>query len=418
MNPAMTRLDSGLRVVTDRVDAVESASVGVWIGAGSRFENAEINGVAHLLEHMAFKGTERRSAQAIAEEMDAVGGHLNAFTARETTAFYAKVLKEDVPLAVDLLADILLNARLDEDELARERSVVLQEIGQVLDTPDDIIFDHFQSTAFPDQPLGWPVLGTAEIVGRLSRRDLAGYMARHYGANSMVLVAAGNVEHEAVVALAERGFAGLGAGAESVPPAGLYRGGDYREARALEQLNLMLGFPGVGVHDPDHYAQSVLAMALGGGMSSRLFQEIRERRGLVYAINAFASPFTDGGLIAVYAATGEAETAELVSVLCDEVQRLGEDLRDEEVDRARAQLKASLLMGLESTSTRCDHIGHHVLLYGRPTPPETIIRRLDTVDAAAVRGLAGRLFRERPTLAAIGPIGQLPDFETVAARFR
>lgn len=418
MNPDITRLDNGLRVVTDRVDAVESASVGVWIGAGSRFEKAEVNGVAHLLEHMAFKGTARRSAQAIAEEMDAVGGNLNAYTARETTAFYAKVLKGDVPLAIDLLADILTNARLDEEELVRERSVVLQEIGQVIDTPDDIIFDHFQSTAYPDQPLGWPVQGTAEVVGQLSRRDLAGYMARHYGAESMVVVAAGHVAHDEVVTLAERGFATLGAGTKAALAAGRYRGGDYREPRPLEQLNLILGFEGVGVHAPEHDAQSVLAMALGGGMSSRLFQEIRERRGLAYAINAFANPFCDGGLIGIFAATGEAETPELLTVLCSEVQRLAEDLGDEEVDRARAQLKASLLMGLESTATRCDLIGHHVLLYGRPIPPGEIIRRLDAVDAAAVRRLAGRLFRQRPTLAAIGPIRTLPDYEAVAGRFR
>lgn len=418
MRPVMTRLDNGLRVVTDRVDAVESVSIGVWIGAGSRFEPAEVNGVAHLLEHMAFKGTERRSAQAIAEEMDTVGGQLNAFTARETTAFYAKVLKDDVALAIDLLSDILLHSRLDEEELARERSVVLQEIGQVLDTPDDIIFDRFQTAAYPDQPLGRPILGTAEIVGGLSRRELAAYMARHYGAESMVLVASGNLDHDAIVELADRAFAGLSAGTSAVPSAGAYRGGEYRESRALEQLNLLLGFEGAGVHAESHYAQSVLAMALGGGMSSRLFQEIRERRGLVYSINAFASAYSDSGLLGVFAATGEAETAELVSVLCDEVRRIAVDLGEDEVERARAQLKAGLLMGLESTSTRCDHIGHHVLLYGHPTPPEEIVCRLDAVETADVRRLADRLFRRRPTLAAIGPVQNLPDYEAVAARFR
>ena len=350
--------------------------------------------------------------------MDAVGGHLNAYTARETTAFYAKVLKDDVSLAIDLIADILQNSKLDEDELSRERSVVLQEIGQAIDTPDDIIYDRFQATAYPDQPLGWPVLGTAEIVGQLSRRELASYMTRHYGADGMVLVASGNVVHEQVVDLAQRSFTTQAAGDLGVPPAGRYRGGDYRESRALEQLNLMLGFEGVGVRDPAFYAQSILSMALGGGMSSRLFQEIRERRGLVYSIHAFASPYTDGGLLGVYAATGEAETAELISVLCDEVRRIAEDLTDEEVERARTQLKASLLMGLESTATRCDHIGHHVLLFGRPTQPDDITRRLDAVDTEAVRRLAERVFVGQPTLAAIGPIGNLPDYETIAGRLQ
>jgi predicted Zn-dependent peptidase len=416
MTPRITALDTGLRVVTDRVETVESVSLGVWVGVGNRHEPAEQSGIAHLFEHMVFKGTERRSAAAIAEEIDAVGGYLNAYTSRESTAFYAKVLKDDVGLAVDIIADIVQRAALDEEELARERAVVLQEIGQAFDTPDDVIFDHFQATAFPDQPLGRPVLGEPEIVRNLSRGALRDYMTAHYGGPRMVLAASGNLEHEAIVELAARAFRDLPPLAGEAPPAARYDGGDFRRARPLEQLHLCLGFEGVGYHDEDFYAVAVLSTLLGGGMSSRLFQEVRERRGLAYAVYSFTQSYMDGGLFGVYAGTGEAETAELVAVLCDELARVAEDAGDEEVDRARTQIRAQTLMGLESTATRCEHLGQHMLIYGRPVPMEEVVARLEAVDAAALRRVAGRILRRRPTVAALGPTGGLAPYEEIAGR--
>src|SRR5258708_3297504 len=269
-----------------------------------RHEPAAINGVGHLLQHMAFKGTERASALAIAEEIEAVGGHLNAYTSREHTAYYAKVLKEDAPLAVDILADILQHSVFDPEELDRERTVILQEIGQAIDTPDDIIFDLFQERAYPDQAMGRPVLGRADIIGRIGRDTVAAYLHENYAAPRMVLAAAGNIDHDSLVAHAERVFAALPRVSAARTEPAIYVGGELREQRDLEQVHVALGFNGLAYTDPDHYAASVLSTALGGGMSSRLFQEIREKRGLVYTIYSFAHGYRDSGVFGVYAGTG------------------------------------------------------------------------------------------------------------------
>ncbi len=416
MTIRVTQLDSGLTVASDTMDTVETVSLGAWVGVGTRHEPAEINGVAHLLEHMAFKGTERRSAYQIAEEIEAVGGHLNAYTSRESTAFYAKVLAEDAPLAVDIVADILQHPIFDENELTRERAVVLQEIGQAHDTPDDSIFDRFQETAYPGQALGRPVLGTSEIVAGIDRQTLKDYMARHYSAESMVLAAAGKIEHQRFLELVAEAFQGLPQKpAGTVEPAS-YRGGDYREGRELEQVHVLLGTESIGYLDDDYYATSVLSMLFGGGMSSRLFQEVRERRGLAYSVYSFVSAYRDGGLFGVYAGTGEGEAAELVPVICDELGKLATEVREEEVTRARTQLKASILMGLESTGTRCEQMAQHILVYGRPLSVEEIVAKIEAADLAAVRRVATRLANGHPTLASLGPIAQVEDFARVVAR--
>jgi predicted Zn-dependent peptidase len=412
----VTVLPNGLTVVSDRMESVETVSVGVWVGAGTRFEVPEVNGISHLLEHMAFKGTKRRTARAIAEEIEAVGGVLNAYTARELTAYYAKVLKEDAGLAVDIIADILQHATMDPEELTRERAVVLQEIGQANDTPDDIIFDYFQETAFPGQPLGRPVLGSAEVVESLSREALLGYMARNYGAARMVLAASGKLEHATLVQLAADAFLALPATAPEAPEPGRYVGGDFRTDRELEQVHLTLGLDGLSFHDPDFYALQVYSTLLGGGMSSRLFQEVREKRGLVYTIHSFASSFGDSGTFGIYAGTGENEVAELIPVVCDELRRAGETASEEEIARARAQLKASILMGLESTGARCEQLAHQMLVFGRPIPTSETIEKLEAVDKTAIARVAARLTASRPTIAALGPIGRLESYDSVTAR--
>ena len=305
MSVQTSRLANGLRVVSDPVDHVETASIGLWVDVGARCESEETNGMSHLLEHMAFKGTERRSARDIAEEIEAVGGHLNAYTSRETTAYYAKVMKEDVPLALDLLADILQHSTFDPEELERERAVVIQEIAQVNDTPDDLVFDRFQETAYPDQPLGRSILGPPERVGSYSRDALAGYMAAQYRAARMVLVGSGRIDHDGLVAAAEEAFTALPEGPTAAPAAAVYGGGDCRIVRDLEQAHLVVGFDGVAYDDDDFYALQVLSTLLGGGMSSRLFQEIRERRGLAYSVFTFSSSYADGGIFGVYAGAGE-----------------------------------------------------------------------------------------------------------------
>ena len=416
MSMDVTRLPSGLTVVTDAMPHLQSASLGVWVGAGCRDEREDEQGISHLLEHMAFKGTKRRSARDIVVEIEDVGGFLNAYTGREQTAYYAKVLADDTPLVVDILADILQNSIFDAEELTRERAVVLQEIGQAEDTPDDIIFDHFQEIAFPDQAMGRPVLGRAEIVRDLPRDIVAGYMASRYRAGQMVLAASGQIEHDALVAMAEKLFAGLPGGA--VPPSegARYAGGDGRFARELEQVHLALGFHGVTYTDPDYYVAAVLSQLLGGGMSSRLFQEIREKRGLVYSIHSFTSSYADGGIFGIYAGTGEKEVAELLPVVCDELAKLPDDMSEPEVKRAAAQLRAATLMSREKPSARCEQLASQLLIYGRPITPAEAVARIDAVTIDDLVRLARRLMQSAPTLTTLGPIGQVMEYDALRKR--
>ena len=410
-------LPTGMQIVTDRMDSVETVSLGVWVNAGARNETAEINGVSHLLEHMAFKGTTRRSALDIAIEIENVGGHLNAYTSRESTVYYATVLKENADLALDILSDILMDSIFAEDELARERTVVLQEIGQANDTPDDIIFDTFQKTAYPDQPLGRAILGTSDIVGRMRRKTLKGYMDSHYGADRMILSAAGNFDHDSLSGLAEKSFAGISPSKAAAPLPGHYTGGDNREVRDLEQAHLVMGFEGVGYNDADYYPLAVLSTALGGGMSSRLFQEVREKRGLVYSIYTFSSAYQDGGLFGLYAGTGAEEVVELVTVVCDELNRVAAGpMEDAEIIRSRAQIKAGVLMSLESTSSRAERVARQLQVFGRIIPVEEISQCIDAVSSEDVRRVAERILSSAPTITALGPVEGLPTYETVNAR--
>jgi predicted Zn-dependent peptidase len=414
----ISTLPNGLRVVSEDMPGLETASVGVWVDVGARYESADINGVSHLLEHMAFKGTERRSALAIAEEIEAVGGHVNAYTSREQTAYYAKVMKEDIALAVDILADILQHSTFAEDELERERAVVIQEIAQAHDTPDDVVFDQFQEIVYPDQPLGRTILGPAAQVANYSRAVLDDYMSRHYRAERMVVVGAGRLDHDALVDLAGEAFDSL---SNSDPANGLtakYAGGDARASRDLEQAHLVLGFDGIAYGDPDFYTLQLLSTLLGGGMSSRLFQEIRERRGLAYAVFTFASSYTDGGVFGIYCGTGPDSLPELTPVIADELLKVCDEVAAHEVDRARAQLKAGLLMSLESSSSRCERLGRHMLIFDRPIPIEEMVAKIDAIAADDVVRVARRILGgSRPSLAALGPVANLEDYERLAERF-
>ncbi|HEX9768007.1 MAG TPA: pitrilysin family protein [Kiloniellales bacterium] len=416
MTVTVTSLDNGLRVATDTMESVESVSLGAWVGVGTRHERPEVNGVAHFLEHMVFKGTRRRSARDIAEQIEAVGGQINAYTGRENTAFYAKVLAEHSELALDILADILQHSVFDQGELARERAVILQEIGQAADTPDDIVFDYFQETAYPSQALGRPVLGRSETVSALDRRCLMDYLSGHYGPDDMVVAAAGRIEHGRFCDIVAKAFDALPSGGGPEPEPAAYRGGDHREARDLEQVHLILGFEGVGYHDPDYYASLVLSTLLGGGMSSRLFQEVREERGLAYAIYSFVSAYRDGGLFGVYAGTSDSDVSELLAVVVDEFAKLPSDITEEELDRARAQLKASVLMSRENSLSRCEQLAQQLLVYGRPLSLEEIVDRIEAVDCAGLGRVIGRMRRTQPSLAVIGPTARVDSFESLRDR--
>jgi predicted Zn-dependent peptidase len=418
MNVKVSTLKNGLRIVTDPMPSLETAAVGVWVATGARHETESENGISHVLEHMAFKGTTSRSALDIAESIEAVGGHLNAYTSRDQTAYFARTLKADVPLAVDILGDILHNSVFDENELAREKEVIVQEIGQTFDTPDDIIFDHLQETAFPNQALGRSILGTASGVRGFQREVIDGYMKSHYQAPGMVLSASGGIDHDELVGLAEQVFETFPATGDASMEAAHYEGGEYREERDLEQVHYALSVPGISYHDDDFYSMQILSGLLGGGMSSRLFQELREQRGLCYSVFSFASSFDDSGVFTVYAGTGEEQISELSSVLVDELLRTASDVTGSEVERAKAQHKAALLMGQESPAARSEVHARQMQIYGRVLPATEIVEKIEAVSVAQVKQLAGRLFTGvTPTIAAMGPIGKLDDFDKIAARF-
>jgi predicted Zn-dependent peptidase len=418
MNVEITKLSNGLTVATDPMPQLESAFVGIWVDTGGRNETRPIMGISHMLEHMAFKGTERRSAREIAEEIEAVGGFLNAYTGREQTAFHARVLKPDVPLALDILADILTHPTFDPAELERERQVVLQELGQARDTPDDIVFDHLQSAAYPDQPMGFPILGLEETVSSFRRDDLKAYMATNYRAGGMTLVASGAVEHATMVRMAQDLLSGLPSGrAPDYVPA-RYMGGEVRDDNDLEQAHLTFAFPGVTSLGPDYHTAQVYATTLGGGVSSRLFQEVREKRGLCYSIYAFAQSSLDTGMLGVYTGTSEADAAEIAAVIAGEMALLAANANEAEVARARAQMKSGMLMGLERPGSRAEMIASHLYTFGRVLSVEEMIASVEAVDATAVRRFAGQVMQSAaPTIAAVGPVGRLESLADFAIRF-
>src|SRR5215469_4273183 len=418
MTLEITKLSNGLTVVTDPMPGLESASLGIWVNTGSRNERPQEMGVSHMLEHMAFKGTASRNARAIAEEIEAVGGILNAYTGREQTAFHARILKNDVPLAMDIIADILTNPSFEQSELERERQVVLQELGQARDTPDDIVFDHLQSAIFKEQPLGWPILGEEKTVNAFSREMLKDYMASQYRLEGMTLIASGAVDHAAILKLAEEKCGGLNPG--QVPPSAPahYIGGDFRAVEDLEQAHVAYAFPGLANPDADYFVAQVYATALGGGTSSRLFQEVREKRGLCYSVYAFSTGFQDSGFLGIYAGTGEIEAGELSAVVAGEMEAMTGNLTESEVARARAQLKVSLLMGMERPGTRAEQIAGQLFALGRVQSASEIVAQLDAIDAAAVKAYASQVIMAgHPTIAAVGPVTRLESHQVFAGRF-
>lgn len=418
MTVECTRLKSGLTVVTETMPHLESVALGVWIKSGSRNETADEHGIAHLLEHMAFKGTARRSAREIAEEIEDVGGEVNAATSTETTSYYARVLKDHVPLAVDILADILTESAFEEEELEREKQVILQEINAANDTPDDVVFDRFSEAAYRDQTLGRAILGTPQTVVSFTPQQIRAYLGRNYTTDRMFVVATGAVDHEEFLRMVEDRFASLPT-SPSAPPvmeAARYVGGSVREPRDLMDAQILLGFEGKPYHARDFYCSQILANILGGGMSSRLFQEVREFRGLCYSVYAFHWGFSDTGIFGIHAATGGENLPELVPVIIDELHKSANEIHQKEIERARAQIRAQLLMGQESPAARAGQIARQMMLYGRPISNPEMMERLEGITIERLTDLAGRLFYDTvPTLSAIGPLEQLAPMEDITA---
>ena len=416
MTIQLTTLPSGLRVITDTVPSVESVAVGVWADVGTRHEDMRNNGVAHMVEHMMFKGTPTRSAVDIAEQIENVGGQVNAYTSREMTAYHIHLLKAHLPMALDILADVLQNSDMPEEEVERERGVILQEIGMSLDTPDDLVFDNYQVTAYPGQALGAPILGTSGIISGMKRETLLGYVKKFYTSSRLVVSAAGNLQHDDFVKRVSDLFGGLPKDTAFTPPAAKYQGGEHRQEKPLEQSHLVIGFHGPSRLDDDVYASMALATLLGGGMSSRLFQEVREKRGLVYSIFSFQSPYQDGGQFAIYAGTGPDKLPELVPVVCDEVLKVCDSIRPEELLRAKAQLRASLLMSLESMMSRASQQAKNLIHYNEVLDLQEKLRKIEAVTDADVCAAARKIFSSTPTVAALGPLDHLAGYEDITRK--
>ncbi|WP_164659780.1 pitrilysin family protein [Tropicibacter sp. Alg240-R139] len=417
MTVRQDQLSNGFRIVSEHMPGLQSASIGIWVSAGARHERIEQNGIAHFLEHMAFKGTQRRSALQIAEAIEDVGGYINAYTSREVTAYYARVLKADVPLAMDVIGDIVMNPIFDPKEIEIERGVILQEIGQAADTPDDVIFDWLQEESYRDQPLGRTILGPTERVSNFTREDLSGFVAEHYGPEQMILSAAGAVDHDMLVKLATEMFGHLQPRKGLIADAARFTGGEARQLKDLEQAHFALALESPGYRDDQIYTAQIYSSALGGGMSSRLFQEVRETRGLCYTIFAQTGAYADTGATTIYAGTSGEQVAELASITVDEMKRAADDMSDQEVARARVQMKAGMLMGLESPSNRAERLARLVQIWDEVPSLEDTVAHIDAVTTENVRTFAEQMAVRAPAaLAVYGPVDAAPSLEELQRR--
>mgnify|MGYP000300465092 CR=1 FL=1 len=412
------RFPNGLRYAVMSNDTPSrTATLLMRIDAGSLDETDDTRGLAHFLEHMAFKGTSRRSALQIAEAIEDVGGYINAYTSREMTAYYARVLENDVPLALDVIADILLNPLFEQNEIEVERGVILQEIGQAHDTPDDVIFDWLQEEAYPGQALGRTILGPSERVKTFGKTDLSDFIGEHYGPDQMILSAAGAVNPDELLALAEKLFGHLPPRSQpqAAEPAA-FAGGERRVKKGLEQAHFALAFEGPHYRDPGIYAAQIHAIAMGGGMSSRLFQELREHRGLCYTIFAQAGAYADTGMMTIYAGTSAEQLGELATLTMAELKRAADDMSAEEVARARAQMKAGMLMGLESPSNRAERLARMVAIWDKVPTIDDTIERIDAVTTGDVRDFGGKVITQAGSAMALyGPIEAAPSLDSLKA---
>ena len=416
MTIQITTLANGLRVATDAMREAESAVIGAWVGVGTRHEPWNANGVAHLVEHMMFKGTRERSAYALSAEIEKNGGAMNAHTTREETAYYARVLPEDAELACDIVADMLQHSVFDARELDRERQVIIQEIASDNDTPEEHVFDRLHTLAFPLQRLGRPILGSPEVIAKLPRRAVKNYVQQHYHAGNIVMVGAGRVVHKNFVEMVERRFSRLPRGRPTAITRAQVKSGDSRKADDIEQLHLILAFPAPGFRREAVYPTQLLSILLGGTSSSRLFQKVREKRGLVYTVQTSHLAFEDVGLFEIYAGTDPARVKELVPVICNELVDVRRRVTPAELRLAKAQARADILMGQENVMRRAVVLGHQILAFNRAIPIERILQKLMTVTKTDVQETARTLFTRRPLVTALGPLEGLESYARIRGR--
>ena len=407
-NLRRTVLPNGLIVLTERMDHLRSVAMGVWIKSGSRCEPAETNGISHFVEHMLFKGTRSRSAQSIAREMDAIGGNLDAFTGKETICFNVKSLSDHVPLALDVLADLVLNPVFAPPDIERERGVILEEIKIDEDNPDILVQELFTQSFWKGHPLGWPILGTTETISRLSRQQLFEYHEGRFHGGNMIFSAAGHLDHDKFVEAVSKTFSSLQLGepltelSAPEPSARIV----LRNKKALEQVQICMGVPAPPITDENRYSALVMNTVLGGGMSSRLFQTIREERGMAYSIYSDLSPYRDTGTLCVYAGTSAGKALDVVNLVLAEFRKLKETpLSEEELKRAKDQLKGNILLGLESSNSRMANLARQEMYFHKFFTVEELIARIDAVEAANVQAMAQRLFD--PDKIAVTLLGRL-----------
>ena len=412
----ITELDNGLRVVTQNMPGLETVAMGIWNSIGGRDEVESNNGVAHLLEHMAFKGTKTKNALQIAETIEDVGGYINAYTSKEVTAYHVRLLADDLHHGVDILTDILQNSTFAEDELNRERGVIIQEIGMYLDTPDDMIFDYWQEKAYPNQSMGRSILGKTDIIKNISREEVKGFMADNYNPKKMIISAAGKINHDQFVGMIKNSCTNLPIGKSNKREKANFLSGEYREEKKLEQIHLLLGFEGIDLYHDDYFSLDIFASLLGGGMSSRLFQEIREKRGLVYGISSFSASYTDTGMFGIYCGTGENQIQELIPVLFNELNTSPSSISEKEIDRGKASLKASLMMSRESSNSRCRSAANQLLNHNRIIDPSEILEKINAVSKESVERIARQIVKGPMTISSIGPIKNLEKLEQIQSR--
>lgn len=402
MTARVHRLANGLTVAVEPMDGVETLAVGVYADVGSRSEAAGQGGLAHLVEHMVFKGAGNRDARAIAEDIEDVGGSLNAWTARDHTVYHARLLAGDLALGVDMIADLVRAPKFDADELEREKKVVLSELGEARDTPDDIVFDHLQSACYPGQPIGVPVLGDEATLATLTAADLRRWTSEQYRPGGLVLAAAGKVDEDALLRLAESRFGDMIAGVAPPVASATFGGGTHHDRRRFDQIHLAAAWPGAGHVDPDHHALSLFSSAAGGGMSSRLFQQLREERGLAYSIYSWTQAYAETGLFGIYCAAEWPRAAQALALARTVLAQTADDLSEAELVRARAQAKAGLLMGLESVAARCDHLARNLQIHGRVVPSAETVAALDAVTVAQARAAGAKALAGAEALATVG----------------
>ena len=422
MSVRRTVLPSGLRIVTEEVSSVRSAAVGIWVNVGSRDESPAVAGASHFLEHLLFKGTKTRTALEISSSIESVGGEMNAFTGKEYTCFYARVIDTDLPMAVDVISDLITSSLVTASDVDAERKVVLEEIAMRDDDPSDLVHDLFSDAYYGDTQLGRSILGSVESINDMSRRNVFNYYKKRYIPQDLVVAVAGNIKHKTVVDMVEKALSREGfldvTGEPQVRPNKAIKVKDQRSvgliSRKTEQAHMFYGLAGVSREDDRRFTMGILSAALGGGMSSRLFQEIREKRGLAYSVYSYAQQFAGSGLLGFYAGCHPSKAIEVVAIIREVLHDVSENgMTEEEIARAKGAVKGSLVLSQEDSGSRMSNIGKSEIVYGEVMSFDEIIKRISEVTPVAVRQLAGEILLQRPTLALVGPFKDESKFEKV-----